>query len=149
VKNNDLIFLGSPSENLTLDEIPSTREFVFHRVTDGPRKGDLAIVNVHPAAGEEKMFLASPYGSPMTEDYAVVGLVPGLDPARSVMIFAGTTTFGTQAAVEYVCHLNSLKALLSRLSSTKSGGVKPFEALIRVKVARGVPVDEELMAVRQ
>ena len=72
-----------------------------------------------------------------------------MDPARSVMIFAGTTTFGTQAAVEYVCHLSSLKTLLSRLSSTKSGGVKPFEALLRVKVAHGVPVDEELMAVRQ
>lgn len=149
VKNNDLIFLGSPSENLTLDEIPSTHEFVFQRVMEGPRKGDLAIVNVHPAAGEEKMFLASPYGSPLTEDYAVVGLVPGSDPARSVMIFAGTTTFGTQAAVEYVCNPNSLKALLSRLSSTKSGGVKPFEALLRVKVTRGVPVDSELLAVRQ
>ena len=60
VKNNDLIFLGSPSENLTLMEIPSTREFVFQRVGDGPRKGDLAIVNVHPQDGEQRVLLASP-----------------------------------------------------------------------------------------
>ena len=39
----------------------------------------------------------------LTEDYAVVGFLPGLNPARSVLILAGTTTFGTQAAVEYVC----------------------------------------------
>ena len=37
-KNNDLIFVGSPSENLTLDEIPSTQEFVFQRVDSGPAK---------------------------------------------------------------------------------------------------------------
>ncbi len=149
VKNNDLIFLGSPSENLTLTEIPSTREFVFQRLADGPRKGDLAIVNVHPQAGENRVFLASPSLSPMTEDYAVVGFLPGLDPARSVMIFAGTTTFGTQAAVEYVCRQDSLRQLLSQLSVSKTGELKPFEALLHVKVVRGVPVEGVLLAVRQ
>ena len=34
-KNNNLIFVGSPLENLTLLEIPGTDEFVFHRVTTG------------------------------------------------------------------------------------------------------------------
>ncbi len=149
VKNNDLIFLGSPSENLTLTEIPNTREFVFRRVTEGPRKGDLAIVNVHPRGDEPSVLLASPSGSPLTEDYAVIALTPGLDPALSVMIFAGTTTFGTQAAVEYVCRRDSLKELLTRLKVAKPGDLKPFEALVRVKVTHGVPVATELLAVRQ
>src|SRR5271166_826891 len=149
VRNNDLIFLGSPSENLTLTEIPGTREFVFQRLIDGPRKGDLGIINVHPQADESRVFLASPSTSPLVEDYAVIALMPGLDPARSVMIFTGTTTFGTQAAVEYVCRQSSLKELLSRLSVSQAGGVKPFEALLRVKVTRGVPVETELLAVRQ
>ena len=148
VRNNDLIFLGSPSENLTLTEIPTTHEFVFQRVNDGPRKGDLGIVNVHPRAGEPTMFLASPYGTPLIEDYAVVAFMPGLDPARSVMIFAGTTTFGTQAAVEYVCRRDSLKKLLARLPASKSGDLQPFEALLRVKVTQGVPVTANLVAVR-
>ena len=149
VKNNDLIFLGSPSENLTLREIPGTREFVFQRLTDGPRKGDLGIVNLHPQAGESRVFLASPSTSPLNEDYAVIAFMPGLDPARSVMMFAGTTTLGTQSAVEYVCRRDSLKGLLSRLSASKTGELKPFEALLRVKVIRGVPVETELLAVRQ
>jgi len=38
-KNNDLIFIGSPGENLTLLEIPSTKEFFFRRVQDGPHAG--------------------------------------------------------------------------------------------------------------
>ena len=60
VRNNDLIFLGSPAENLTLTEIPNTRAFVFRRLTDGPRKGDLAIVNVNPQAGEPASVVATP-----------------------------------------------------------------------------------------
>jgi hypothetical protein len=149
VRNNDLIFLGSPSENLTLTEIPSTREFVFRRLTDGPRKGDLSIVNVHPRDGEPAAVLATPSNEPLTEDYAVISLKPGLDPARSVMIFAGTTTFGTQGAVEYACHHSSAQKLLSHLTLNKMGEVNPFEALVKIKIARGVPVESELIAVRQ
>jgi len=148
-KNNDLIFVGSPSENLTLTDIPGTREFIFQRLTSGPRKGDLAIVNVHPEPGEPGFNLASPSTSPLTEDYAVVALLAGLSPSRSVMILAGTTTFGTQGAVEYVCHESSVEELLLRLSVSKTGDLKPFEALVRVKVTRGVPVQTELVSLRK
>lgn len=149
VRNNDLIFLGSPSENLTLTEIPNTHEFVFRRVESGPRKGDLSIVNVHPKPGEPTAVLATPSEAPLTEDYAIISMMPGLDPTKSVMIFAGTTTFGTQGAVEYACHRTSVKDLLSHLRLNKAGEVNPFEALVRVKVAKGVPVDSELVAVHQ
>ncbi len=148
-QNNNLIFVGSPSENLTLRDIPNTQEFVVRRLTSGPRKGDLAIVDVHPPPGKPQEFLASPSSAPLTEDYSVIGLVPGLDPKRSVLILAGTTTFGTQAAVEYVCRQNSVEELLARLPQSKMGDLQPFEALLRVKIARGVPVETALLAVRK
>ncbi len=148
-KNNDLIFVGSPSENLTLSDLPSMREFVFQRLNDGPRKGDLAIVNTRRQTGEPRAFLASPSGMPITEDYAVVALMPGLNPARSLMVLAGTTTFGTQAAVEFVSRQSSVEELLSKLSASSPGDVKPFEAVVRVKIALGVPVGMELQAVRK
>jgi hypothetical protein len=147
-KNNDLIFVGSPSENLTLRDIPGMREFVFQRLESGPRRGDLAIVNVHPQPGEPQVFLPSPPNQPTTEDYAVVALLPGLDPVRSVLILAGNSTFGTQAAVEYVCRENSLKELLQRLNVSKPSELKPFEALLRVKIAHGVPVTTDFVALR-
>jgi hypothetical protein len=149
VQNNDLIFVGSPSENLSLMDIPGTKEFVFQRLDSGPRKGDLAIVNVHPENGESKHYLASPSLAPLTEDYAVVALLPGLNPSRSILILAGTTTFGTQGAVDYVCRENSVKELLQRLSVSKPGELKPFESVLHVKVARGVPVQMELIALRR
>jgi hypothetical protein len=147
-KNNDLIFVGSPSENLTLLDLPGTQEFVFRRLDSGPRKGDLAVVNVHPLPGEPKTYLGTPANQPTTEDYAVVSLLPGLDPSRSIMILAGDTTFGTQAAVEYVCREDSVKDLLQRLRVSKLGELKPFEALLHVKIVHGVPVMTDLVSVR-
>lgn len=146
-KNTDLIFVGSPSENLALLDIRGTQDFVFQRVNAGPRQGDLAIVNRTPRPGEATTFLASRSDDPLVEDYAVVGLVPGLAPDRSILILAGTTTFGTQGAVEFVSRSDSLEQLLKQLPGAKSGPVKPFEALVHVKIARGVPVETELVAV--
>jgi hypothetical protein len=148
-KNNNLIFIGSPSENLSLLEIPGTQEFIFDRLKSGPRKGDQAIINVHPQAGERREFYATESGAPLTEDYAVLGLVRGINPGQSVLILAGTTTFGTQGAVEFVCRESSVEQLLLRLSVSQTGELKPFEAVIHVKVARGVPVESELVALRK
>lgn len=148
-KNNNLIFIGSPVENLSLLEIPGTQEFYFEQLTAGPRKGDHAIINRHPQPDEGKEFFASPSGTPLTEDYALLGLVKGMNPGQSVLILAGNTTIGTQAAVEYVCRQSSVEELLLRLSVSQNGELKPFEAVIRVKVARGVPVETELVAIRK
>ena len=147
VKNNNLIFVGSPSENLSLLDIPGTQEFVFQRVVSGPRQGDLSIVSKHPKPGESNAYLASPSGAVLTEDYSVVALVPGIESGRYVMILAGTTTFGTQGAVEFVCRQESVEKLLREIPGS-GAPIRPFEALVRVKIARGVPVGTELVAVR-
>ena len=147
-KNNDMIFIGSPSENLTLLDVPSTKEFVFQRVTVGLRAGNVEIINVHPAPGEPAKYIASASNVPLTEDYAVVALVHGINPEHSELILAGTTTIGTQAAVEFVTRENYLNQLLQRMQVSKPSDLRPFEAVIQVKVARGVPVESSLVALR-
>jgi hypothetical protein len=144
-KNNDLIFVGSPSENLSLRSIPTTRDFVFRFVEKGPRKGDLSVVNVNPRAGEANWYIST-QGLPITEDYAVIGLMPGLNPARWVMLLAGLTTIGTQAAVEYVSRPSSAEDLMKRIGGPASGKIAPFECVVRVKVTQGVPVQSEVVA---
>ena len=145
-KNNNLIFVGSPLENLSLLEIPGTREFVFDRIESGPRKGDPEIVNVHPQPGEPREFFVSPHNNPMTEDHAVIALVPGISPGQSILILAGNTTMGTQAAAEFVCRPDSINTLLRRTLGPENGHLEPFEAVIHVKVGRGVPLSSELVA---
>jgi hypothetical protein len=148
VKNNDMIFVGSPAENLTLREIPSTHDFIFHNLESGPRKGDLAIVNVHPQPEEAQFWIGTPSHTHLVEDYSIVALVHGLNPANSVLILAGTTTIGTQAAVEFVCQQNSIEELLRRLKVPLGSELPPFEAVLRVKVTRGVPVESDIIALR-
>ncbi len=148
VKNNNMIFVGSPAENLTLRDIPSTQDFIFRNLESGPRKGDLTITNFHPESGEAQYWIGSPSHANLVEDYSIVALVHGLNPAKSVLILAGTTTIGTQAAVEFVCQQNSLEELLRRLKVSDQGELKPFEAVLRVKVTRGVPVESDIVAIR-
>jgi hypothetical protein len=145
VKNTDLVFVGSPSENLTLREIATTQEFAFRTEPGGVRKGDLAIVNPNPRPGEDRTYLAT-RRVPLTEDYAVIAVFPGAYPPNWVMILAGTSTIGTQAAVEYVCRELEVRELVSKVGVSKTGEVLPFEAVIRVKVSRGVPVASKLVA---
>jgi hypothetical protein len=147
-KNNDLIFIGSPSENLTLLEVPSTTEFIFRRVDSGPRAGNVRVVNSHRLPGEDAEYMASPSNVPLAEDYAVVALERGINPQNTELILAGTTTIGTQAAVEFVTRENYLNDLLSKLNVSSPEDLKPFEALIRVKVTKGVPVESSIVALR-
>jgi hypothetical protein len=147
-KNNDLIFIGSPSENLTLLDIPSTTEFVFKKVESGPQEGNVAIINLHPAKGEAEKYVLSPSNFSLAEDYAMVAFVKGINPEHSELILAGTTTIGTQAAVEFVTRENYLSQLLKKMNVTQASELKPFEAVIQVKVARGVPVESSVVALR-
>ena len=105
-------------------------------------------MNRSPQPGEASTYLASRSDDPLVEDYAVVCLVPGLTPDRAILILAGTTTFGTQGAVEFVSRPDSVEQLLKQLPGAGSGPIKPFEALVHVKIARGVPVETELVAAR-
>ena len=88
-----------------------------------------------------------PANQPTTEDYAVVSLLPGLDPSLHPDL-GGNSTFGTQAAVAYVCREDSVKELLQRLKVAKVTELTPFEALLHVKIAHGVPVMTDLVSVR-
>lgn len=73
----------------------------------------------------------------------------GLTAERSVLILAGTTTFGTQAAAEFVSRQSTLEELLVRLTGSKTGQLIPFEAVIHVRVARGVPVEADMVALHK
>jgi hypothetical protein len=147
-KKTDLIFVGSPAENLTLLDFPGSQEFVFKRLESTSHKGNLGIVNVHPEPGQPAIFYPSDPSQTLIEDYAIIAFLQGLNPARHVLILAGTTTIGTQAAAEYVCGKDSVEELLHRLTLPAGAELKPFEALLRVKVTHGVPVGVQLIAVR-
>jgi hypothetical protein len=148
-RSNNLIFVGSPMENLTLRQIPTTKEFVFRRVPDGENHWNEFIVDLHPKAGETGMYPPPSKGGGEDADYALIALMPGLDHSHRTLILAGRSTISTQAAVDYVCDQSSLNDLLQRLNFTSGTDVKPFEALLRIKSANDVPIETTLVDFRR
>jgi hypothetical protein len=148
-RDNNLIFVGSPTENLTLNQIPNTREFAFRRQPAGPKQWQEVIVDLHPRAGEASLYVPTPQTRPLEVDYAVVSLTHGLEHRRWTLILAGVSTVGTQAAVDFVCDKASLEQLLRLLNPKGPTQLRPFEALLRVKVANDVPLQSQLVVLRR
>ena len=147
-RESNVIFVGSTDDALNLVDIPGTTEFVFRRLANGPQPPRRAIVDTHPPSGATDIY-ARTYGENSIEtDYAVIALKRGLDPSLWSMYLEGTSTFATQAAVDYVCDERSMAALLDRLHIRSTSGLTPFEGLLRVRIQNDVPLDTALVSLR-
>jgi hypothetical protein len=136
----NLIFIGSTAENASLRVLPSTMDFTL---TAGP---DFAgFINHHPKPGEPMLYSRPEH--PLTRDYAVLALLPGVQPGKRMLIFSGLTTFGTQAAVDYVCQPDTTANLLKQIIGPK-GDIRPFEALLETTIGGGVPLQTRLVTIR-
>lgn len=138
-RRRNLIFIGAVAENPALREIAVNPDFI-HVSGDGFS----GIANLHPRPGERTLFSRTEH--PLSEDYAVLALMPGLEPGRKILTFSGLTTFGTQAAVEFACRHEGAAQLLQATRGS-DGSIRPFEAVIETKIAGGVPVQTRLVAI--
>jgi hypothetical protein len=139
-KMRNLIFIGSPAENPSLSAVPALRDFTL---TANPQSA--GFVNNHPRPGEPAVYSRPEH--PLTMDYAVVALVPGVQSGKRTLMFSGLTTLGTQAAVEYGSRKENLAELL-KLVTSPAGEIKPFEALLAVTLEGGVPLQSKLVSIR-
>jgi hypothetical protein len=147
LKTENIVVLGSPAENFFLRDLPQKQDFVFKPMQDDNGYKSFGIINANPQPGEQLRYLAKQHGpsrSQISEDYAVVSLLQGLDGKKRMLILAGITTHGTQAAVEYVTRPDYIRDLVRNLNTAPAGGQPKlpvnFQALVRVKVNGGVPV---------
>lgn len=137
-KQRNLIFIGSVAENPALRVMPNTMDFTL---TAG--HGFSGIVNRTPRAGEVPLYSRPEH--PLTKDYAIVALLPGLQPGRRTLVFSGLMTFGTQAAVEFACRPEGLEQLLH--AADLNGTIRPFEAVIETTLGGEVPLKSKLVAI--
>ena len=136
----NLIFIGARVENPSLRVLQPTSDFAM---VAGPDSA--GVVNVHPLAGEPAVY--SRPERPLTTDYAILALEPGLQPGRRMLVFSGLTTFGTQAAVDYVCQPETAALLLKKITGPK-GEIRPFEAVLQTNIGGGVPLQTRLVTIR-
>lgn len=147
-RNRNLIFVGSSESNAAVAELGPLHEFNFkpQDLQPGAAK-EHGIVNEHPRPGE-KPYYSAPATSPYRSDYAIIALLPRPDPSNRCLLLAGTNTYGTQAAAEFVTSEAGLAELLSRVGAGARRRVPFFEALLAVTVSDGVPVQSKLLLVR-
>jgi hypothetical protein len=136
----NLIFIGSRAENPSLRVLQPTADFTMEAQTDSA-----GVVNVHPLPGEPAVY--SRPEQPLNTDYAILALQPGIQPGRHMLVFSGLTTFGTQAAVNFVCDPDSVALLLRKITGPK-GEIRPFEAVLQTTIGGGVPLQTRLVTIR-
>jgi len=135
----NLIFIGSVAENGSLKLLPSTQDFTLTATAD-----EAGVINHHPRQGEPQVYLRPE--RPLTKDYAIVALLPGVQPDLKMFVFSGLTTLGTQAAVEYALEPETASELMRQVSIDKK--VHDFEALLEVSIRGGVPLQPRLVSIR-
>ncbi len=138
-KLRNLIFVGGAAENSSIRVLPASSDFTMMSANTFA-----GIVNNHPRPGEPALLTRPEY--PLTRDYAIVSLLPGMKPGNYTFVLSGLTTMGTEAAVEFACNKESVAELLRALKYT-SGEVRPFEAVLEVSVGGGVPLQSRIIMV--
>jgi hypothetical protein len=147
ITGSNLIFVGSPAENLMAKKFLTLNHLDFQEITAGPRTGQVVINNRQPQAGEPNVFMAARLpGEAQVDDYAVIAHVP-IDARHDSLLAAGTTTIGTQAAINFLCQPESLKEIQKRIGPI--GHDASFEVVLHVKVVEDVPLKSEIVMVRR
>ncbi|HEY2400693.1 MAG TPA: hypothetical protein VGI23_10070 [Steroidobacteraceae bacterium] len=138
-KAKNLIFIGSTAENPSLSALQATRDFTIMATPESA-----GIVNHHPRPGEPALYSRPEH--PLSHDYAILALLPGMQAGERILVFSGLTTFGTQAAVDFVCRQETAAELVRQISGPR-GEIRPFEAVIETTVTGGVPMQAHLVTV--
>lgn len=147
-KNGNLIVVGGPLAQTA--DITLFRDFQFESSSNDsaiPAESG-AIANLRPVKGEAPLYLG-PAARPFDFDYALISLHPSLSDGHVMLAMAGITEFGTEAAADFLTEENSLKKLLEKLGVARGSRIPWFEALLRVKVQDGVPLQPAIVALRR
>jgi len=115
----------------------------FRLIRDDPKIRRLSVQNVDPRPGEQALYQPGSYA------YSVLALLPNTGGVGNVLIMAGTSTEGTEAAAELAIRPDSAKELADRLNREAGPqGFKTFQALIRSERVGGTSSSTTVLAVR-
>jgi len=143
-RQEPLILIGGPESNSAHSSLPKTKRFVFFMNEEARVR--TTIQDLKAKDDSSKYYTVTTH--PIQQDYAIIAYLPTLSPDRPMIIAAGITTFGTQAAIEFLTEKHSLRTLRSGFNM-KNDAFPYFEALIKVTVRDGVPIHSELIAVEK
>lgn len=134
LKGRHVVLLGSQKYNPQILRLPFQPKFEADRGR---------VTNLQPASGEPTEYrniFKDQFGEPI-ETYAIISVFPGLDADTRVTILACSSNEGTGGAAEYVTRADTMTELFQRMKLDPAKSLpKAFQAVIRVKLNEGVPV---------
>jgi hypothetical protein len=142
--DDNFIFLGSPRSDPWVALYNDTLDFQFFTPPGGQAE---EVRNLHPKPNEQSIYTSTTgnAGGEFTS-YAIVAFVQNRDQDGQVLILAGATGPGTEAAAKFVTDLPRLSATLQNCGISPSRPLKHFELLLRTSAMVGSTRGLEVVA---
>jgi hypothetical protein len=144
-KNDNFVLLGSSRANPWNELFEPQLNFVWDY---DERIHQPFIRNIAPLAQEQKTYWAGGPNHKSDETYSVIDFLPNLGHTGNVLIIAGATMEGTEAAGEYITNPEFAGRLLDSMHAIQNGKVVYFEALLRSGTLAGTSRDSQIVAFR-
>jgi hypothetical protein len=126
LRAGNAILLGSADSNPWASLFEQQLDFRFS--FDPKKRGAPIIINQHPLAGEQPIYM-NDYDGPWHKTYGTISWLPNLDGTGHVLLVAGIDMAGTQAAGSFVLNPSLMKPILDR-AKAPDGSIRSFEVLI-------------------
>jgi hypothetical protein len=144
LKNDDnFVLLGSPRSNpwsaLFSDELDF--RFIFDKAADQE-----IVLNAHPRPHELPVYVPTAPGWATGQSFAIIAFVQNLDQNGQVLILAGASGEGTEAAGKLATDLPRLSTTLQQCGISPSGPIRHFELLMRVNTMAGASNSSDVVA---
>lgn len=134
--DDNFILLGSPLSDPWADFFSNALDFRFAWDKGSSRE---IIRNFRPQAHEQTEYVPTALGHATGESYAIVGFVQNPDQNGDVLLLAGASAEGTEAAEKLVTDMPRLSAVLQKCRILPTGPLQHFELLLQLNMMTDSP----------
>lgn len=140
-----LVFFGSPMSDPWVALFYDQMNFrVVHRFDSGMD----VCMNRRPKPGEPSVYVPKQNHQGFSEAYALIALEPNLNGTAPVLIIAGTSSEGTQAAGEFVTNPERLSETLAKFGIDLHSRYQHLELVIKTAYVSASSARSEVIACR-
>jgi hypothetical protein len=141
--DDNFVFLGSPRSDPWVSLFNDQLDFVF--AFDENSKQEF-IRNVHPKPNELAAYYPTAQGWATGQSFGIVAFVRNPDENGQVLLLAGASGEGTEAAGKLATDPSRLSPLLRACGVSPTGPLQHFELLLRFSAMAGSPNDISVIA---
>lgn len=145
LSNHNVILLGSPFQNAAVAQLLTAGDFSYQNPDQRREQWRAQIRDNHPQTGESPVYGTErdPATQVLKADYSLITISPGVTSGRFIAVLGGLDTKGTEGATMFATSKGGIERIekaLEKGGQPDHGDVPPFQALVRVHLAKGYQV---------